>query len=599
MAQTMKEKLKQVKAERWMVRLLSAYALGSLVLLLWGYFSNDISYSDVRFMEKIDFLPALLVYAVLFLLVSVVGRYVRNFFAEKLLLFSSMTVYFAVLCFSRFSAWFFLFLCIFVAVGVWYCFSNAPPLRKKMVLPVRSLVFALAMLWFGFFSVQTGLRYAALGADNYDMAVYSQMFYHMAAGEGPLTSCAEFFLRSRFETNPAPILYVLLPLWMLTRSMLPCLILQALALTSGVLPLYLICRSRGMNDVRTLFFSLCYLFFGGLWAGIFYDFHEQSLLVPLLLWMLWCAERKKEICFLFFSLLALAVGPEGILCVFAVAVYTIFSLKCRKSGITALVLSLLCFVLTELFLPEVSFFATGDLDERELGRFLLMDPGYLLKQWFSAGKGEYLILMLLPLAAVPLLKHEKAAYILLLPFFTLGFLSPDAADSSVYYQHAFAPAALLLYLFAIRFPAVPASFRHRAAVFCLTVCLLSFCGTTLSGARNVTLYQNRQAILPEIKEALSVIPDDASVTASSNLTPLLAERDYLYPDYVMYEENGEVSPAVVTYDAAYVALELFTLPQEYNEKRIASLLDMGYELIVQKETIVVMQKTEIDEAAIF
>ncbi len=559
-------------------------------MLFWVYFSDNMKYSDVRFSEQIGFIPAILVYAVLFFAVSVAGRFTRNFFAEKLLLFCSMTAYFSVLCYFHFQVWFFLFLCIFVAVGVWYCFSDVPPLRKKITISAMPLLVSLAAVWFVFFSVQTCLRYAALGADNYDMAVYSQMFYHMASGDGPLTTCAEFYTRSRFETNPAPILYVLLPLWMMTRSMIPYLILQAFALASGVLPLYLICRHRGMRDTWGIFIGLCYLLFGGLWAGIFYDFHEQSLLAPLLLWMLWFAERKKGLWFFLLSVLALSVGVEGILCVFAVAVYVCFGRKLKKSGAAVLLLSVICFILTELFLPEVSFFPSGELEEGELWRFLLSDPGYLLKKWFSAGKGEYLVLMLLPLAAVPLLKKEKAAYVLLLPFFTLGFLNPDAANSSVYYQHAFAPAALLLYVTAIRFSAVPSAFRRRAAVFCLTVCLLSFCGTTLSGANNVDLYVSRRAFLPQIKQCLASLPQDASVTASSNLTPLLAQRDLLYPDYVLYDENGEVSEVVATYDADYVVLELFSLPQEYNEKRIASLLDAGYAITQRESAVIVLQK---------
>ena len=570
------QKVKKMKAEPLIIRLLTAYALGSLVLLLYALLRDDILFTDLSFMKSLGLAPALIVFAVFFVLLNLFALGHKQLQMERVLLFCSMTLYFMLLGYFGYQIWFFLFLCIFIGVGAWYCFGrDAISLRPKVSL--SRLVPALAVVWFVFFSVQTVLRYRSFGGDNYDMGVYSQMFYQMAEGNGPLTTVANYYEKSRFVTDPSPILYLLLPLYMGFRSMTPYLILQAAALASGVVPLLLICKKRACSETTCLLSGLLYLLSAGIWTGIYYDFHEQSLLAPLLLWGLYFAERKTTAGYLIAMALSLCVGKEGLVSVGAVSLYVLFGLKQKKSGSLSLLLTALCFLLTEIFLPGVTFLATGELSESELASFLLANPGYLLKHWFSLGKAEYLVLMLLPLGALPLLCRKKASLFLLLPFFIIGFLSPNSYDGSVYYQHAFAPAALLLYLFAVHFPALQAKWKPCVAVFCAAVSLVSFSGIVLSQANYVRTYRDRQEIIPKIESCLQEVPADASVAASASLTAFLAERQVLFADYPVYQEDGTVQSSVMTYDAEWVVLDLFSFTPEINTARMAWLQSAGYE----------------------
>ena len=283
-----------MKAEPLIIRLLTAYALGSLVLLLYALLRDDILFTDLSFMKSVGLAPALIVFAVFFVLLNLFALGHKQLQMERVLLFCSMTLYFMLLGYFGYQIWFFLFLCIFIGVGAWYCFGrDAISLRPKVSL--SRLVPALAVVWFVFFSVQTVLRYRSFGGDNYDMGVYSQMFYQMAEGNGPLTTVANYYEKSRFVADPSPILYLLLPLYMIFRSMTPYLILQAAALASGVVPLLLICKKRACSEATCLLSGLLYLLSAGIWTGIYYDFHEQSLLAPLLLWGLYFAERNFKI----------------------------------------------------------------------------------------------------------------------------------------------------------------------------------------------------------------------------------------------------------------------------------------------------------------
>ena len=106
------QKVKKMKAEPLIIRLLTAYALGSLVLLLYALLRDDILFTDLSFMKSVGLAPALIVFAVFFVLLNLFALGHKQLQMERVLLFCSMTLYFMLLGYFGYQIWFFLFLCI-------------------------------------------------------------------------------------------------------------------------------------------------------------------------------------------------------------------------------------------------------------------------------------------------------------------------------------------------------------------------------------------------------------------------------------------------------------------------------------------------------
>ena len=86
----------------------------------------------------------------------------------------------------------------------------------------------------------TVLRYRLNYASAYDFGIFSQMYYYMDKLWEPLTTCERDGLLSHFAVHLSPVFYVLLPFYKLVPRPETLLVLQALLVISGMVPLYLL-----------------------------------------------------------------------------------------------------------------------------------------------------------------------------------------------------------------------------------------------------------------------------------------------------------------------------------------------------------------------
>ena len=126
-----------------------------------------------------------------------------------------------------------------------------------------------ALLWFLFTASMTVLRYRLNYASAYDFGIFSQMYYYMDKLWEPLTTCERDGLLSHFAVHLSPVFYVLLPFYKLVPRPETLLVLQALLVISGMVPLYLLTRAFGFSHIQTLCFGLAYCLYPAFMGGCF------------------------------------------------------------------------------------------------------------------------------------------------------------------------------------------------------------------------------------------------------------------------------------------------------------------------------------------
>ena len=133
-------------------------------------------------------------------------------------------------------------------------------------------------------------------------------------------------------------------------------------------------------------------------------------------------------------------------------------------------------------------------------------------------------------------------------------MSDDTYFHSIYFQYAFGSGTLLFYLAVVNLSELRRELRVRAVPMLAAACLLFFGATVYQRSSVIERYHSayNQEVYANFNEALSLIPKDAGVTATTFLCPALSDRDILYELY--YTDKT----------TEYIALDLRTGSTDFN-----------------------------------
>ncbi len=410
-------------------------------------------------------------------------------------------------------------------------------------------------------------RYLTYSAPNFDFGLFCNMFYNMAeTGLPNVTSERDMFL-SHFAVHFSPIYYVMLPFYYIFPSPITLQILQAVVIYSGIVPIVLICRQRGLSKKLTVIISAIYALYPALSAGCFYDLHENCFLVTLLLWVFCFYEKKKYIPLAIFSVLTLFVKEDAFIYLVILALFILISEKDLKVGVPMAVIPVIYFLIVSTLMEQ---YGTGimsnrfgnmiyDSEDGLIGviKTIFVNPGYALTQIFSTsandtGKLKYLIQLLLPLGFMTFATKKISRYLLLAPIL-LNILTMYKYQPDITFQYSFGISAFLFYLAILNLsdlkPEFASDFLPR---FALVACVLMF---TIVAIPKYTTYSERYKENKELFDRMDyaleeVLPKESSVTCSSFLLAHIASRDEIY------ELNYHKENKVYKTDTEYIVLDL-------------------------------------------
>lgn len=447
---------------------------------------------------------------------------------------------------------------------------------EKWLIPRRSwmILAAAAGIWFLFTASMTILRYRLNYASAYDFGIFSQMYYYMDKGLTPLTTCERDGLLSHFAVHLSPVFYVLLPFYKLVPRPETLLVLQALLVISGIIPLCLLTRFLRFTRLQTLCFGLMYCAYPAFMGGCFYDFHENKFLTVIILWTMYFLETgrfKSMVCSAALLLLVKEDAPVYAACI---GLYLFLYKRQHRYGAMVFIGSCLYFSMAIWYINRFGDGAMVNrfdnfISDKRLGlismfKTILVNPAYVLSQIAVKDKLIFFLQMLLPLGFLPLMARDWRKWTLVIPFVLINLMSNYKYQHSIFFQYTYGSGALLIYLAAVNFrdwkdasrPAAPVLSHDRAAprpAFPLPQSILGCglaCALVLTSvvaykkSYYIGSYVSNHEKAAEARLLLSSIPKDASVKSTTFFIPQLSGRDEIYladsrhpADYIVLDQR--------------------------------------------------------------
>jgi uncharacterized membrane protein len=383
----------------------------------------------------------------------------------------------------------------------------------------RLAVWSAATVFAGVFGTLAVLRHRAFESGRFDLGNMTQALWSTAHGDALSVTDVHGEQISRLGAHFDPLLVLLTPLWWLWPSPELLLVLQAVAVAAGALPVFWLARKHvGSGHIGSsrpaAALAVAYLLYPPTQWLVLSDFHTVALACPLLLFAWWHLDEGSLWAFALLAGAAIATKEHVGLAVAGIGVWYAVRHRARRSGAAialggAIAALLAALVVVPHFAPagESAFesrYAEPSLGSRDLG---------------------YLAALLLPLALLPL--AAPLAALAALPEVGLNMLSETVTQTSVKSHYAAVSIAALLVAAVFGATRVGGRVAYLAAAAALG-------GTVLVGplGRVDVRADGHDAAA---RRALALIPGDAPVSATNSLGAHLSARKRIFSFPVLEE----------------------------------------------------------------
>jgi len=417
----------------------------------------------------------------------------------------------------------------------------------------------------GFLLVTALLQHNAFGT-GYDLGIYDQTLWNLSQGRVWMTTLV--YETNGFYDHFEPILVLLLPFYWLWPDVRVLLIVQSLALALGALPIYLYAQHRFQSwpyrHLLALVIATAYLVYPALHNGNLNDFHEVSLLPPLLGFALYGLLTGKRRLMWVFLALSLLVKEDFSVTFLSFGLYIIVlnpSGFRRRDGfvIAGAALAWMLLVLY-VFYPALTrgmaypFVARryawlGDSPEGA-ARVLFTRPWIVLPYLLQPQKLDFLSRLFRPLLFLPLLGMP----VILIAFPVLAYLMLSSYEPQWSVQSYYNPPLLPILFFSLvialdRLRGWTLSFGWRqrwievglASLLLLAVGVGYYVDGPGPGSRNFDAERFTGRSWQEAGERiLAQVPGEAAVSTVWPFVPHLSQRQRIYTVLARPKEPPDV-----------------------------------------------------------
>ncbi len=423
---------------------------------------------------------------------------------------------------------------------------DAPAKEKKEFDRVLILVFIIMAAYAALFTTLCIMRYANFRASNLDTAIFSQVVWKMSRFQAPVSTIRGMNL---YGDHFAPILVLLVPLYWVRGNVPALLTVQTAVLALGALPLYLLARDKVGSRPVAVAVAAAYLTYPALQYLNLFDFHPEALGLTFLLFAFLAIERKKYGWFYACCAGAAFCKEDMVLAVLVLGIVVYF-LYDRRAGKIVAIGSFVYFLLAVLVLLP-AFSPAGYQYSGRLGQFgqtpsealknMVLHPLRTFNILATRQNLRYVFDLLLPVAFLCL--FAPVFLLPAIPAFLINMVSDFEPQHTIAFQYtaAIIPFVFIAVVFGLRRLKTWAEGSPRAGkavgavavimVLCVVGANIYYGPSPLSGGWRTSAYTS-DAHVETIREGLSLIPDDASVSAQVFLLAHLAERNraYRFPD---------------------------------------------------------------------
>jgi uncharacterized membrane protein len=331
---------------------------------------------------------------------------------------------------------------------------------------------------------------------------------------------------NRLGAHVDPLLAALAPLWWIWPSPMMLLVVQAVAIALGALPVFWLARKHLRSERSAALFAFAYLLYPSMQWLALDDFHAVALACPLLLYGLWYLDEERLLAALPFLGLAVLTKEEIALVVAGLGVWYWLARGHRRTGAAMAGAGV---VVTAFFLAVVMPHFRGGETPEFYGRYdaiggsplgiletAVTDPLLLLRAVTEGRDLTYVLQLSLPL--VGLFLAAPLILVAALPELAANLLSGTVTQTSIelHYTAPIVPFLVAGAIFgAARFP------RLVPLLLAASVAGAVFLGPLWSGELEPDRVSEHDRVA---ERAVSLLPADAPVTSTNGLGAHLSAR---------------------------------------------------------------------------
>ncbi len=363
------------------------------------------------------------------------------------------------------------------------------------------------------------LRHRAFGSGRFDLGNMTQAVWSTANGDPLSVTDVHGEQISRLGSHFDPILAAFAPLWWLWPDPELLLVVQAVAVASGALPVYWLARKHLGSEWPAAALALAYLLYPSTQWLTVSDFHPVALACPLLLYAWWHLDEGRLWAFALLAGAAIATKEHVGLAVAAMGIWYAIARGRRREGVAIALLAgsaalVAALVVVPYFAPAGSSAFESRYDAPTLDR---RDLAYLTD-------------LLLPLLFLPL--AAPLAALAAAPELGLNLLSSTVTQTSVktHYAAVAIPALLAASVFAT------ARLGRQLAYAAVAAAAVGMLVLGPLGRVDLTADERADAQ----RRALALVPDGAPVSATNALGAHLSERRRIFSFPVLAEAEWVV-----------------------------------------------------------
>ena len=403
-----------------------------------------------------------------------------------------------------------------------------------------------------------------LGTFSYDVGLYDQGLWLMSRGHAPFVT---FMGRNLMGDHASLILVFLIPLYWIVPGTMTLLVVQAIVVAAGAIPIYLLTKHILGNAPMALCAAFIYLANPALNGGAMENFHPDSFLALFIPLCFFAAFTQRWRLFAVSVLLSLMVKEDVLLVMVPLGLFVAWRFDKRK-GLLAAVASVLATVLGMFVMMRhligVPTRNGWRIPFGGIGGFLkeiFTNPTNVAKYLWDDNRPLYLFKMFAPFAGLFFLAPSVA--LIAIPVLASNVVSTFWYQHQIEYHYSIVAVAPLLVATVLGVKRLGPKWSRVAMAAVVSCSLVTF---VFWGIHPLATHP-RAALTagsPFAKSGLDIIkdiPEDAVVSAYDPLTAHLGHRRqiYFFPNpfkalYYGVDDSLEGKELPAAKDVEYVVL---------------------------------------------
>jgi uncharacterized membrane protein len=456
-------------------------------------------------------------------------------------------------------------------------------------------------------------RHHNFGTWAFDLGIYDQGFWLVSRGKSFVTVRGIDFWGH--HVNLIAVLFA--PFYWLGAGPAFLITVQAAALGAGAIPTYLLARDRVGNEWTGFVFALVYLLYAPIQWIAWANFHPEALVVTPLLFAWWFATQRRWRPFFIAIVLALSTREDTALAVFVMGLvlWWMFRLShrsdrhSRRMALGAALLGVVWYaVCTRLVIPAFNrgqqpfyigyFYGEYGSNTFEIAQTVLTRPDRVVSDATQPDRLRFYRDLLLPWGGLPLgglLQLAMAG-----PQMLASVIGNTPYARSIRYQYT---SVMIAPIVIASIEAAAWMWRYQFVrrfllpwmVVCSYVTNIAWSPSPISA--NDSVWGRATERHEVMREALELVPDDVSVTATYTLGPHLSHREQIYdwpnPWVPAYWGNDDTYKLPDPSEIDYLVIDRQQVGEQHREL-LADLVAPGgeYELLFDEADVIVARRVD-------